>query len=265
MPLPPYIIRTSSNEVPPQIRLLLVGPPKSGKTYAASSFPNPLFVDFDNGLTSTELRAKNLATLPFYDEAWLRKQYPVLHANAKLPVRPASSFVTFLNSPELLSMSIEDTLVLDSLSTMSDAVKTELTPLIPVSKKTGEDDGYWFWKQWSNWFCSLCTKIRSLNCNVVLTAHEQEIRDSETGRVLAYKFMLQGQEFSPRLPQFFTDIYRQTKDTKQLPGPAGDKLAARVSENYLWQIKSSPQFLCETRMRTDKQFVPANFTSLNYK
>lgn len=262
MPLPSYIQRVS-REIDPQIRLLLVGPPKFGKTYAASTFPNPLFVDFDNGLTSRELREKNLAILPFYDEQWLRKQYPKLHVASVAPVKPASALVTFLNSPEIMAMTVEDTLVLDSLSTISDAVKMELTPLIPVFKNDKED-GFWFWRQWSNWFRDFCTKLRSLRCHVVLTAHEQEIRDPETGRVTAYKFMLQGQEFSPRLPQFFTDIYRQTKESKLLPGSA-DSLTKRVQESYLWQIKSSPQFVCETRMKTDKQYVPANFSSFDYK
>lgn len=263
MPLPIYAVPTST-EVDPQVRLMLVGPPKSGKTYAATTFPNPLIVDFDNGLTSAELRAKKLATLPFYDEAWLRTQYKQLHPSATSPLKPASAFVTFLNSRELMAMDLGDTLVLDSLSTLSDAVKFELTPQIPVGKD-GKDDGYWYWRNWSNWFAALCTKIKSLRCNVVLIAHEQEIRDSETGRVNAFKYILQGQEFSPRLPQFFTDIYRQTKEVKEVPGTAaGDKLAKRVTETYLWQIKSSPQFMCETRMKTDRQFVPANYSSFSY-
>lgn len=259
MALPSYAIKTST-EVDPQIRLLLVGPPKSGKTFSAATFPNPLFVDFDNGLTSKDLREKQMAQLPFYSEEFLRKQYPKLNVGNML--RPASSFVEFLNSTEIRQMTVSDTLVIDSLSTLSDAVKAELTPNIPKNKD-GTPDNFWFWREWSAWFCALCTKLKSFKCHVVLIAHEQEIRDSETGRVTSYKFCLQGQEFSPRLPQFFTDIYRQTKESKPVAGQV-DKLKMTAEESYLWQVKTTPQFLACSRMSTKNLYMPANFSSFNY-
>lgn len=261
MPLPNYAIKTST-EIDPQIRLLLVGPPKSGKTFAAATFPNPLYVDFDNGLTATELRALQLAQLPFYSEEWVRTQYKSLHPSPTSPFKPASAFVQFINSVDVQKMTIEDTLVIDSLSTLSDAVKAELAVNTPKGKD-GNPDTFWFWREWSNWFCAFCTKLKSFKCHVVLLAHEQEIRDNETGRVTSYKFCLQGQEFSPRLPQFFTDIYRQTKESRQIPGQV-DKLKMQVEESYLWQVKTTPQFLACSRMNTKQLYMPATFKSFTY-
>jgi len=263
MHIPSYAETITADESP-QIRLLLVGPPKSGKTWSAATFPNPIFADFDNGLTSRELREKGIRSLPFYDTDWITNHFPKRVQKSALgtKVQAASAFVEFLNSPDLAKMTLEQTLVVDSLSTLADAVRDELEPATPVGKN-GEKDTFWFWREWSTWFRSLCTKFKSLNCHVILIAHEQEIRDAETGRVNAFKFALQGQEFSPRLPQFFTDIYRQTKDSKDKPG-SQDKSTKQVEEVYLWQVKTSPQFMCNTRMKTTQQFVPATYASIKY-
>lgn len=263
MPLPNYATYDKST-TDTLIRLLLVGPPGSGKTCAAATFPNPLFLNFDNNLKSAEiLLGKSFANLPFYDEPWIRTQYPKLHPTPTSPLKVSSALTTFLNSAEIAAMTQEDTLVIDSLSTLGDAVFKDITAITPKSSKTGEADGHWFWKTWAEYFCALCTKLKSLRCHVVLIAHENEIRDSETGRVISYKFVLQGQLFSPRLPQFFTDMYRQTLETKPLAGGSAlDKTTLRVEENYLWQIKTSTLFLCKTRIRTQNQFVKAHYKSI---
>ncbi len=167
-----------------------------------------------------------------------------------------SNAVGFWLNTHAVKMTAEQTLVIDSLSTLADAVATDLDQRTPINK-SGEKDGFWFWKQWSVWFCDFCTKITELQCNVVLTCHEQEIRDSETGRVLGYKWILKGQDFSPRLSQFFTDVFRQTVDMKQI---AGEK--PKVEKTFKWQVNPDTLFpLCCTRIQTNEKYLPANYTS----
>lgn len=237
----------------PQIRLLLVGIPKSGKTFSTvTTFPNPVVADLDNGYTAADLRALQLPSLEFYNPEWLKKHYSGMSA--------ANAFNKFL-ADEAPKLTRDQTLVIDGLSSLADAVRDHLDKITPKGKD-GNPDGFWFWKQWSIWFQQFCVRLTTLKCHVVLIAHEQEIRDSETGRVLSYKWLLQGQEFSHRLSQFFTDVFRQTRTTKELvkPGPITE-----VTSTYEWQIAPDTKFpYCCTRMSSPAKFVPASFKSFNY-
>lgn len=237
----------------PQIRLLLVGIPKSGKTYSvATTFPGVVVADIDNGYTAADLRKLQLPTLNFYDPEWVKKHY-----NGK---SAANAFTDFLLQ-DATKMTREQTLVIDGLSSLADAVRDHLDKITPKGKD-GNPDGFWFWKQWSIWFQQFCVRLTTLKCHVVLIAHEQEIRDSETGRVLSYKWLLQGQEFSHRLSQFFTDVFRQTCTATETvkPGPVTE-----VTKKYEWQIAPDTKFpYCCTRMASNAKFVPATFKSFNY-
>ncbi len=242
----PTFVKTSS-DASAQIRLLLVGPAKSGKTYSSATFPNPLILDFDNGLTNPDLRNKNIPHIPFYDAEFVRTQL-------KEPSYRANALTTFLRG-EAQKMTSEQTLIIDSLSTLCDALTEELDKKTPVAKN-GEKDGFWFWKQWSEWLRGFCTALTGLKCNVVVIAHEQELRDSETGRLLGYKWLLKGQDFSPRLSQFFTDVFRQVREGKEQPG-------GKVVENYMWQVKPTSLFpYASTRMNIDTLTIPAHYSEL---
>lgn len=249
---PPSAIKSSTIEIP-QIRLLLVGIPKSGKTYSvATTFPGVVVADFDNGYTANDLRGKDIPLLNFYDPEWVKKVYPGKSS--------ANAFSDFLAN-EATKFERGQTLVIDGLSSLSDAVREHLDKITPKGKD-GNPDGFWFWKQWSIWFQQFCVRLTTLKCHVVLIAHEQEIRDSETGRVLSYKWLLQGQEFSHRLSQFFTDVMRQTKTTTEVtkPGPI-----VEVTNKFEWQIAPDTKFpYCCTRMNSNQKFVPATFASFKY-
>ena len=247
MHIPAYIKKSTDEN--PQIRLLLVGPAKWGKTFSAATFPNPVFLDFDNGLTNPELRAKNIPHIPFYDSAFVKE-----HLKEPDPTRRAEALANFLRN-EGMKMTVDQTLVIDSLSTLCDALTDGLDKRTPVGK-TGEKDGFWFWKQWSEWLRGFCTLLTSLKCNVVVIAHEQELRDSETGRLLGYKWLLKGQDFSPRLSQFFTDVFRQVREAKESGG--------KIIEEYKWQVKPSPTVsYTATRMNVDTLYIPANYAELS--
>lgn len=239
---PQNIILSSSN-TSKNLRLLLVGPPKWGKTYSVvTTFPNPLVVDFDNGLTAIN----GIDVAPFYDGEWFKKTFPGIsmrtNALSKFIVQHASQ------------MTGEQTLVLDSLSTICDYLNKDLTSIQPKGKN-GEPDGYWFWAQWGNWLRDFCVLLTSLKCNVVLIAHEAEVRDAETGRLTGYRWLLKGQDFSPRLSQFFTDVFRQVKETKESQG--------KITEEYKWQVKQTPLFpYANTRMNCDTLYIPASYNEI---
>jgi len=191
------------------------------------------------------MRSRDLPTLPLWDLEYVTKTMKMQNQAGAIDV--------FLHK-EAPFFGENQTLVFDSMSTIGDSVADNLWNKAPKSK-TGEPDGYWFWDEWSSWWLSFCTKLMRLRCNVVVICHEQEIRDAETGRVLAYKWMLKGKDFSPRLGQFFTDVFRMTRKSTEQPG-------GKVAEEYLWQVKPDDKFpFCCTRMSVDTKFVQANYTS----
>lgn len=234
-----------------QVRLLLMGPPKWGKTWSALTFPNPVVLDFDRGLTNPPA---NTIYIPFWNKDFVKTQ---LKQVAGCPI---TALTQWLNT-EAEKLSEDQTLFIDSLSTLADSLTDVLDKRTPVSKN-GEKDGFWFWKEWSVWLRNFCVKLQQLRCNVVVTCHEEEIRDSETGRVLSYKWMLKGKDFSARLSQYFTDVFRQTRiGVESAAGP--DKT---VKYNYYWQVAADSTFpLCCTRIKTSKKMLPATYSSFSVK
>lgn len=247
------------------IRLLLVGIPGSGKTYStASTFPNPIVFDVDNGLQSKDIRALNVPSISMWN--------PALRAEMQASLKPTSvpkHYSKFINLPGMAGLMIkfmlvegpkftpDQTIIFDSISTISDAVEADLWEITPLGKDK-QPDGFWFWDAWADWWCQFSTLVTELKCNVVVTAHEAEVRDSETGRVLAYKWMLAGQKFSPRLSQFFTDTFRQLCEVKE------DIATKKVTKTYSWQVLPSPQFpYCKTRMGVNSMSVPATYKSFD--
>lgn len=225
-----------------------MGPPKWGKTWSALTFPNPIVLDFDRGLTSPPFP---VTFIPFWDKTFVKEKL-------KQPMGdPINALTSWLNT-EGDKLSEDQTIIIDSLSTLSDSLTDVLDAKTPVSKSTGEKDGFWFWKEWSTWFRGLCARLQRLKCNVVVCCHEQEIRDSETGRVIGYKWLLKGQDFSPRLSQYFTDVFRQTRVGKE--EVAGTEKILKYT--YQWQVAANSLFpLCCTRIPTNKMFLPAHYDS----
>jgi hypothetical protein len=250
MNLPQYVQKTSATD-PKQIRLLLVGPPKYGKTWASTTFPNPIFLDIDNSFTSAELSKMGLNVIPLHDPAFRKKHWP---ADSKL-----SSCVVAAIKDLASKLDGTSTIVLDSMSSISNVVEDELWLRVPVGKD-GKPDGYAFWEMWADWWCGLCILMTQYTCHFVLTAHEAEIRDGDNGKIVGYRWLLPGQKFSPNMSSYFTDVFRQTRETKE----TGIGLTRTVQDVYMWQVRGDSKYnYCCTRMKTDKMFLPATYKSFD--
>src|SRR5437762_13522862 len=78
----------------PQIRLGLLGEPACGKTYSALTFPNPIVLDFDGGLTA--YAGQDISVIPFYDPEWVTNYGFPRKDKTKQPNRKAA-LLKFLN------------------------------------------------------------------------------------------------------------------------------------------------------------------------
>lgn len=255
MHLPSYAKPVS--EESHQIRLLLVGAPGSGKTYTTlSTFPNPLCIDADRGLQNKDIKKLNPNSIPFYDKSVRKAMAPGKFRESPNFGNMADQLTTFL-TVEGPKFSADQTLIFDSGSSIADNVSKDLWATCPVTKER-EPDGFKYWESWAIWWTGFCDKLKELQCHVVLTMHEEEIRDRQTGRILKYDWILPGKMFSFRMPQFFTDVFRQVANTKETVAGSG-----KYDREFLWQVLPDDKFSAKTRMNTDRKFVPATYKSFD--
>jgi hypothetical protein len=235
----------ASEAANPQRRLLLIGVSGSGKTYSTvTTCPNPVVDDFDNQLDHPAVVAALRGVFPMWDKAWIKNELkPTQNIIDEIVMQVIEKYVAPL-PPDC-------TFIVDAISTLADLIRDSLTVRAP------KGDSYWFWREWSNFWRRFITALKNVRCNVVVIAHETQVRDSETGRVLNYGWLLQGQEFSPRLPQFFTDVVRQVRETTV------DPTSGKVTSKYLWQIAHSKEFdVAKTRCSAKTQYIPADWREL---
>jgi len=239
-----------------QIRLLLMGIPGSGKTYSTvTTFPNPVVLNVDNNCDNKDIIALKPVMVPFYKPEVRKAISP--GTDKKDRTNMADALTTWIHT-EAVQLTSEQTLIIDSLSTIADGVSTDMWKITP-SGKSGAPDVFWFYDKWAEWWCGLCTILKDLLvCNLVVIMHEKELRDKETGRVLKYDWILEGNKFSPRMGQFFTDVFRASVLTKESGGT--DK--PQVERVFRWQVMPDDKFpQCKTRINTKEKFVPATYKS----
>ena len=252
--MPEGITRTSQTKASNTKRVLLVGAAGSGKSWSAVTFPNPFILDYDNNLQHSHFRNLDIPTIPCYNT----------RTTSEIKIGPrkyvdAREWIIQWLAQEGNKFTERQTIILDSLTGLSDIVRIAYEKEIPTSK-SGADDKFWFWRMWAAYFRELFSALRDLPCNVVVIMHENEMRDAETNRVASVKPLLQGQEFSPRIPSFFTDVYRQLAIPKE--SNIQLKPGTKSAMQYWWQIKSDRKFdAARTTIVTDDMLVPATYES----
>tara|TARA_R110000803_G_C11989475_1_gene321910 strand:+ start:13391 stop:14188 length:798 start_codon:yes stop_codon:yes gene_type:complete len=242
------------------IKLALVGPPGSGKTYSAlTTFPNPILVDLDNNLP-TELQDKGYNTIKLWDEDWRKAKFGAKGA------RVLSSLIEFMTK-EGRFFTEEQTLIFDSVSAINDHLEADVESDTP--RQPEGDRNFRYWKAHQMWLSMFLQAVRALSCNVVVICHEDELRDPNTNMIKARRIQLPGKKTSPRLPSFFNNVFRQVRialPVKKQPIIPAPKTGAKESEQYniayLWLIKPYDNFdIARTTIVTDKKMVMATYKS----
>ena len=223
----------------PQIRLGLQGPPASGKTTSALTFPNPVVADLDNGLT--KYSGSDIISIPFYDYDWIcnyDSKYKPFKPGAQPNRRDA--FLRFLRE-DALKLTNEQTLIIDSwtsLQTFFDQ-QQELEPKIT---KTGQIDDYDFWARKIEYSEKVMVYLCSLKCHVIVTFHESSVRDLKSGFLLEKVAPLMSGKFLAQIKKWFTDFFRMVNEEEK------DKTGKVTKCNYFWQIMSDNNFDAKTRL-----------------
>lgn len=195
-------IKTSDN-----LKILVCGPPGSGKTCFAAGFPTPILVfDFDDKIDSAA--------------AWYAEDKERL---GQIEVRPLGKrldgtdpMVEFLKDLAELAEQQKTgvmkyrTVIVDSMTTFSAAVLGHIVKTNPGIKRPTSSQGmqptpqdYGILKRE---FAKLIPGLLSLPLNVVMTAHVKSERSELTGEILRMPIM--DGSFAQELPIFFKEVYR---------------------------------------------------------
>jgi len=170
------------------LRVLLLGQPGTGKSTMASTFPKPYFFDFDNKMLG-------LAGVPDI-------QYDVFSDEGDVP----KAWNTFIDKFRGLLATPGDrqTIVLDSFTTLQEIGLNEVQR---VNNTYGKPVTLKEWGILSGMLNDILYMLKGVkNLHVVVTAHEEIVRDDERG--MTYIMPVAMGKISATLPAFFHEVYR---------------------------------------------------------
>lgn len=219
-------------------RVGIQGPPGSGKTWAALTFPSPIVMDFDNKLGRHSER-KDVLRIPFWNNAFVLKEFGTKYKtnSNKASIRDAA--IKFLLT-EAIKLDATQTLVFDSWTFFQDAIDMQHHDE-PVLNRQNEVDSFKFWSRKIEYSDRVMLALKGLSCNVVVTFHETAERDSDGALTGLLKPLMQG-SYCDKIAGNFSDFFRQaaievkTKDEK-----GKDTIGTGVFE-YYWQIRAGKLF-----------------------
>ncbi len=196
----------------------------AGKTHLIGTFPSTLIMDMDFGLET--LVGQDIEYEEWYvragEEGWKTRWAELLDA-----------IDTFSKSPT------HETLAIDSLTTACDVVSA----FIIGKAGRGAASGIQFQDYTAiyNELTKLIVKLRRVPVNMILTAHEETMRDELTMKISIRPLVI-GRAFAPRLPIFFNNIYNAIVDIPK----TGTKVPTREL-----LVQSDGQRLAKTQAKND--------------
>lgn len=244
-------------KVDPQIRLGIQGPPGIGKTWAALTFPNPVVLNNDRGL-GAHVGRKDVVEVPMHNPAFVDKV--VKRTGLTCPPNRKDANLIWINT-EGMKLSPKQTLVVENCTQLQNSFVVQYN-LEPVIAKSGKVDDRAIWSCKIDYFGQVCDLLKSVPCNVVITAHETPDRDDAGEYNNRVRPLLSGQ-FGDQLASHFTDWFRAHAITKPPVEKIGkfkevygldeatyqewiNSTPANCATIYIWQTMSCEIAKCKT-------------------
>jgi hypothetical protein len=181
----------------------------------------------------------------FYDQDWCKENFK--------STNQAMVFKAWLNT-EAKKLGPEQTLFVDSITGLQDAIHIYLDAQTPLSKD-GQPDGFYLWKHKDNYLRDIHNFFKTLQCHVVVAMHSKEERDK--GDCLIGKItpaMTGG--FKEKLGSHYTDVFRAYTTPQTSTKPA----------TYMWQVwADSNHDYVKARGSYSTQSIVAGFQNMSHK
>jgi len=166
----------------PRIRALFYGPLGSGKTHLSLLFPNPLVLDFDQGLTTAKKLSRSIPSIPFFAPTTSRdrtKFYDELTAILDMAIKRQGPFQT---GGAFASI---ETIILDGYTSMADTfLKEIMISSGKDAKMIGSKAGYDEWGALGARLDSITTLSKQLpqsGYHLIGTCGVRQDKDETTG------------------------------------------------------------------------------------
>jgi hypothetical protein len=235
------------------LKCLVIGQPGTGKSEFASSFPTPGFVlDFDNGMLS--YRGKD-----FDYETFLSGQQTT-KGQGVAPV----GWVKF--EKDLIQLQADvlagkyKTVIVDSTTTMSDLAMERALQLNPQRSDTQGPVWNIHYSLVRNLMEGRLRQIIGMNCNVVVNAHVETVKDDKTGAIIDVGPLLPG-ALTTKLPGYFDEVYYSTIKTSTTKAEAG-KPGQSITQ-FLLQTCPKGYYRARSRISGRERIIP-EFVENNY-
>lgn len=222
--------RTSNMAEKPK-RVLIYGASGSGKTTLAGTFPNPVFIDLDDGVES-------LSHLDI--EYYMIDQRDTTDPDAIsiLGEKSAKNDNGYLKTIALLehflnTLGPKDTLVLDSLTIFSDYAMAHVLSL--ASQKTPRIQD---WGAGQALVEACVSAFRGSKCHIVVIAHEEFTKDEESG-IISWLPLTIG-KLRTKLPLYFDEVYHSY--TERGKGKEKDKITYGIETSPTRRVTAKSRF-----------------------
>lgn len=264
----PYIPKEAIDikETSHLFRIGIQGAPKTGKTWAALTFPNPVVLDFDNNLRgfSEVYPEKKILSIPFWKPEFCDSIAPRtrLPTGAPTPANRRDALRVWLDK-NITKFQPGQTVIWDSFTRGQDGFDQQ-QDLEPQYTKGGTIDEFAFWRLKQEYTRDILNWLNTANCDVIVIFHETGERNAAgllTGKL---KPMMEG-KFCDKLAGYFTDWFRQVVVEEEDKDNKGNVIGK--TRHYYWQTKGDNIANCGTSLRkldikNPKGFVPATYESL---
>lgn len=227
-----------SDTVPWDRFVLLCGEAFTGKSRAAASFPNPLFLNFD------DKAPVGVPIIPFHSAAFCDTL--VRRANVANPPNKKDALVKWLEQ-NANKLPPDTTLVLDSMSSLDTWFHIQAEDVDKL--KTAEGSGGRLYGTKLKYFSDLFEVLKVYGCRVIINAHTVPVfnKDNQaTGKLRA----LMGGTFAEKIPTYCTSVVRAYVKVE------GNKAL------YYWRIK--PDNLMNTNVPFNTNVADVNITDGAY-